>query len=654
MVAQGLFSIGGIASGLDTDDIVTQLMALERQPVNRLEQRQATLQTTRDAWGELTTRLSSLRSATDQLRRPDRFRDMTSLTSSSDAVSVSRGSGRVEHGEMSFTVDQLASRMQQSIGDRFEGLDAELGDRTLTILGPDGIEHDLTGGLPENATLRDLVEGINAANIGVTASALQVESGQFQLVLAAENTGQANSFEVVDAAAWDDADGFVTTQEAKDAILNVAGIQVTRSTNTIDDLIDGASITLRNTSQVPVTVSASRDVDGAVEAVSGFVEELNRSLAKINELTDYDPETREAGPLQGQFAANQLAFDLRSAVTRPPAGVTGPAALASTIGLSVDREGVVQLDEAKLRQAFTDDFEGTAARFARGGSSSDPDAAAEILGTRDTQAGTYDVNITKAATVARQVGAYYDPPGEHQPKNFMVRAPGGQVVSVQIDTSDPSVSTAQIRNRIEQALSAADVTGLRVGIDTDEQGREALSLESTNFGDAVTFEVWAVDEEGERDDTHDVFGLAGLHRGSDVEGTIGDAPATGAGRTLISDEGPSAGLRVYTSADLEVAEGETHSFDVNFWHGVGGAMDGQLARAEGRGGSISRARASLESQMRLYQDRIESFEQRLESREVTLRRQFVAMESALNQFNSQGEWLQGQLAQLSGMNAQNR
>jgi len=650
MVAQGLFSVGGIASGLDTDGIVNQLLQLERQPIVRIEQQQKTLQTTRDAWGQINTRLSALRAATDQFRRPDRFADMTKVTSSDpSAVAVTKGPGFAGDTDLSFTVSQLATRMQVASNDdeagRFSGRDELLGERTLTIATADGTQHDLTSELGADATLSDLVAAVNDAGLDIRASALEVEPGTFRLLLESEQTGSAGAFTIDET--W-----LGTTQAAQDAELMVGNVQVTRSSNTIDDLIPGATLELTATTSEPVTVRAERDVDGAVAAVKDFVSEANSTIRTIGELTAYDQESDSAGPLQGEFRANQLAFDIRTAVTAPVAGLTGTDALASSVGLSVDRDGVLQLDEAKLRQAFTDDFEGTAQRFGRTGRASDPDAVSGVSGASRTQAGTYEVEITKAATVARQVGAYYGPPGEHQPKNFMVRTPGGTVVSVQIDTAD--ATTAHIRDRIQQALDAADVSNLQVGLEEDAGGNQAIRLESTRFGDAASFEVWAVDEAGERIDGDTVYGLAGEHRGTDVEGRIGTVEGTGSGRMLSFADGPADGLNVETAAGLMLDEHASRTVDVTYWHGIGGAVDQQLAKAEGSGGVVARAQGVLDSQKRFNQDRIDQIERRLESREVTLRRQFVAMEQAMDRFNSQGQWLQGQLGQLSAMNAQRR
>ena len=653
MNAQGLFSIGGIASGLDTDDIVNQLMQLERQPINRLEQRRQTLQTTRDAWGQINTRLSSLRTATDQLRRPDRLTNLATLSSSDpDAVAVTRSGGAVEDTQLSFVVQQLATAMQRTSSDAFASRDAALDGRQLTITGSGGT---FTSDLGPDATLDDLVGAINAADIGVRAMVLPVGGGQHQLVLDATEAGIPGGFSVDDATGWDGSFGI--SQAAQNAQIRVGGVVSEWESNTIDGLVKGATIELRRTTDTAVTVRSERDVDAAVGAVKDFVDAINNVITTIGELTAYDPETRSAAPLQGQFAATQLAFDLRSALTAPVAGLTGADALASSVGIRSHRDGTVSLDEARLREAFTNDFDATARRFSRSGTSDGAAAVAAVSGGRETQPGSYDVTVTQAAGIARAVGGVYSPP-TGQPKAFTVIGPNGRAVTVRIDTDQ--TTAVQAAAKIQQALDEAEITNL-----VAETVGERLSLSSTSFGSATSFTVQEVEVDADGEIVLDgdgspvviegggsVFGLEGTHAGVDVAGTIDGVEATGRGRTLSVSDGPAAGLAVTTVAGLDLGSEGPRAFEVSFWQGIGGVMDAALARAEGSRGSVARARASLDSQMGLFESRIEQFEQRLQSREVTLRRQFVGLETAIAQFNAQSQWLDGQINQLNALTAQ--
>jgi flagellar hook-associated protein 2 len=635
-MSQGLFSIGGIASGLDTTRIIEQLMQLERLPVNRLKNQQTQLNRVKDAWGQINTKLSSLRAASDKINRPDRFNSFMSVTSSdTDAVGVT-ATGNTQTGSSSFTVQQLAARMQRSSTDVFGSRDAALGGRDLQITAADGTVHAFGADeLGSEATLADLVQAVNGAGIGVRASTLQISPGQFRLVLDATETGVDNAFSVA-GNGWEDAE-FLPTQEARNAKLRVGGIDIERSSNTISDLVDGATLTLKKVTETPVNVTAARDVDGATAAVKGFVDALNGVLGTLKDLTAYNAESKTAGVLQGDASARQLATSLRDAISRPVPGVDGMRGLASTLGISIKRDGTLAFDVAKLAQAFTTDFEGTIASLAQSSSTTDP--TGRFLSAADGAVpGTYQVQVTRAADVARVVGAGFSPPGETEPKTFRIAGPGGKTVSVTISSAESTVASAV--TRINEALREAGQNEL---IASEKDGQ--IQLASTRYGSAVDFVVSEVDAAGEVVIGGSAFGLEGSHVGEDVAGTIGGSAATGVGRTLRGSTGDVSGLAVHVT-------GHPADFEITWSRGIVGQLGSALSRAEGVEGTVSRARQAVDRQVAIYQTRIDGFEQRLISREATIRRQFVGMETMLGQLNAQGNWLGQQLAGLNAMNQQ--
>ena len=90
------FNFSGIASGLDTNSIVSQLMQIERAPITRLQVQRAEYEDRRDAWTSITTKLSEFRTALDSARYASDFDAFTTVTSTNeDAVSISAsGSSR--------------------------------------------------------------------------------------------------------------------------------------------------------------------------------------------------------------------------------------------------------------------------------------------------------------------------------------------------------------------------------------------------------------------------------------------------------------------------------------------------------------------------------------------------------------------------------
>ncbi|MFP3906286.1 MAG: flagellar filament capping protein FliD, partial [Acidimicrobiales bacterium] len=283
--------IDGLASGLDTTSLVRQLMEAESAPKARLEQRAEAEGHRLDAYASVRSKVASVRSAANDLDSSSTWRTLTAESSDPDAVSVSAGTGE-PGGELSFTVERLASSMSTTSADTFTGPDDDLDGRTITITDPEGNAHDFDSA----TTLGELVTQINDAGIGVTASTLQVSSGEHQLVLSADETGAANAFAVSESG-WTDA--FTVTRDAADAELDVGGVTVTRSTNTIDDLIEGATVTLHDETTSEVTVGVERDVVGIRERISSLVEAVNGALGEIDTLTDYDSENDERSVLTG-------------------------------------------------------------------------------------------------------------------------------------------------------------------------------------------------------------------------------------------------------------------------------------------------------------------------------------------------------------------
>jgi flagellar hook-associated protein 2 len=302
MASQGLFSIGGIASGLDTTGIIEQLMALERQPVTKLQSTQAQLRRTDDAWVQVSTRLSALRTATDAIARPDRFTSMVAVSSSNTDVATVTRAGTNATGSLTFSVRKLAAAHQVSVSGASADQQRDLTEPVRLRVGS-GEVIDLSEELGASASLTQIASAINGRKAGVTASVVKVDDAETRLILTSGRTGTEHGLTVEGLGATQ------TLRAAADAELVIGegagAVTLTRSSNTITDLVPGASVTLRRTTPVdaPITVTAARDVDAGVTAVKSYVDALNGTLRTLKDLTAYDGETGRAGPLQGDATA---------------------------------------------------------------------------------------------------------------------------------------------------------------------------------------------------------------------------------------------------------------------------------------------------------------------------------------------------------------
>jgi flagellar hook-associated protein 2 len=191
---------------------------------------------------------------------------------------------------------------------------------------------------------------------------------------------------VFDPTARGDAKPLRPAATASDAKLRIDGVQVTRSSNTIDDLIEGTTINLQSASPEPVTLSVGPDKENTKNAIIEFVGNYNQVIRDINILTRtneqiiqeigyFDEEQREQareelGLFQGELALNQLRSRLQRVMMNSyPTGPRGNINLLAQLGISTNAtgfntsgvdasrlRGYLEIDEEQLDSVLDSDF----------------------------------------------------------------------------------------------------------------------------------------------------------------------------------------------------------------------------------------------------------------------------------------------------------
>lgn len=613
-MATPTFSISGLASGLDTASIVSQLMQLEQRPVQILESRKAELAKVDNAWVTVNTKLSSLRAAIDKISKPGAFGELVKTTSSDESAVTAIRSGTPASGAVTFTVTGLAASDQKAVGGTFAAADTVLGAGALTVgQGEDSHTVDTDG-----KTLAQVAAELNEELSGVSAQVVKLSEGQYQLLVSAKATGTANAVDVDTSGAPAGLQSTTVLRAAADATIDLGGgVVVTRSSNTVTDLVEGLTLTLKKAGET-VTVTTEPDADAAVDAVKSFVNALNSTLSTLSDLTKYDAGTDTAGVLQGDPTARQLILDLRGSLSQAVTGIGSEARYQtfSAVGISADRYGVVQIDEEKLRAALETGFADVEALFTR--SSRSQDSRVRLTGTTSAVAsGTYSIDVTTAAAIASATGAVYTPPGSGYPKTFSVTTAKG---TVEITLTEAEATVAAAVAKINAALSAeaSAADGVRASGTEDGLG---IRFTAASAGSAHTIAI---------DDPDGVLGTITTTAGSDVVVSHEGQTYTGVGGAVNV-----AGMALVVSAGVTGTLGPIV---------VANGLDAALTRAEGRDGSIQRARDTVDRRMRAYQDSIDAYDVRLAHRESTLRRKYAALESAILSMQSQSAWMAAQFA----------
>lgn len=365
----------GIGSGLDVNSIVSQLVAIERQPINQLQSQVSRLQTQISAFGKLQGSLSTLRDAATKLATASTF-GVSQASSSNAALLGASASSGAQAGNYNVVVTRLA-QAQTLESAAFANTGTSLGSGTLRIeLGDfDSVPPLPKAGAtavditidPAKSSLTEVRDQINAAGAGVVASIVNDVSGS-RLVLRSAQTGQENGFrtQVLDdgdgnpgdatglsALAFDPSTGGFMMMERRQASANamvtVNGIVVESPTNTLDGTIEGMTLNLRQLGQAEVVVEP--DTEALKKSVDDFVKAYNESIQLLRQQTSFDPTTKVAGPLQGDSSGSTMLAQLRGLFTGNGGASTAFSRLAD-VGLNLNTDGTIKVDDTKLTAAL--------------------------------------------------------------------------------------------------------------------------------------------------------------------------------------------------------------------------------------------------------------------------------------------------------------
>lgn len=393
MIDNNIVQALGAGSGIDTQNLVSQLVEIERAaPQQRIDTKRELAETRISDFGLLSSALSTLKDAASVLTDPESlFSKSASFTESSALVPVELDTD-VQPGSYSFNVSQVARSHTLAYGGFSDPTDA-VGEGTLTFnfgaWSRDGTSGAINGAFTqdsdaesvsitidsENNTLEGLRDAINAAEAGITASiifdgsnynlSIVAESGaQNELEITAVESGAAglSNFEFVDGSTTEDAQG------GQNAILTLNGISIERTSNTIDDIVDGLTLDVLQVMDASdlVTITVTEDKSFAEENVRAFVDAYNAFLEAVdpifglNEVEDEDGETQTIeGSLANDSLAKSLLSQIRSTIASgiPGLGEDATFTALTNIGIRTELDGTLSIDEDDFSNAFDNNFD---------------------------------------------------------------------------------------------------------------------------------------------------------------------------------------------------------------------------------------------------------------------------------------------------------
>tara|TARA_B100000315_G_scaffold168498_1_gene157002 strand:+ start:3628 stop:5274 length:1647 start_codon:yes stop_codon:yes gene_type:complete len=415
----GAISVSGLSTGLDTGSIVSKLIELKRRPIDVISAKKDLFDVKLSEFQNLNLRLLNFQSIVENLKKSDSFLTKTGTFSNNNASDNNNvvgliASSTAASGSFSLVVNSLAIA-EKEVSEGFASTSSSVSTGTFSIT-VGSTTTDITIDSSNN-TLAGLKSAINASGADVTASILNDGSGTdpYRLSITSNNAGTDNTLTISHTPASIFTLGgsgpipsgagltFTENQSATDASLTLDGISITKSTNSITDIIDGVTIDLSSVGSGTITIASNaNDVKTNIEK---FVSEYNDLISFINDQFFFNNETGQTGILFGNTTVINLQSTMRDIIADEVPGLTGTYTTLAQVGITTNSiSGNLVIDDGDLTDALNTDIDAVTKLFI-GNGSSDTSGLSFAGFTEDTEGGTYDVQVSNGQVQIAASGA---------------------------------------------------------------------------------------------------------------------------------------------------------------------------------------------------------------------------------------------------------
>lgn len=358
----------GIGSGLDINSIVSQLMAVENQPLGLLNQQLSADQVQLSAYGQIASSLSTLQTSARSMETAQNL--LAFKTASSDPTTLSAtATTNASTGTYNITVSQLAqAQTLTSVGQTSATTAIGSGSSTNVAITVGGATKNVTIDNTNN-TLNGIAAAVNNASAGVSASVVNSgtsTSPNYQLMITGNNSGTANTMTISvtgdttlqNMLSYPPGTGGGMTQltAAQNAQFTVNGLSVTRASNSVSDVITGVTLSLLKVNTASTTLTVSNDSGSLTSALQNFVNGYNSLIKTTNGLIVNQPSSANSsttnGPLAGDTTPTSILSGIQDTVTQYNSSAPMGYQSLSQIGITTQSDGTLGLDTNALTTAY--------------------------------------------------------------------------------------------------------------------------------------------------------------------------------------------------------------------------------------------------------------------------------------------------------------
>lgn len=368
--------IPGGGTGLIPPKLVDQLIEAQRIPIKTAEKRKELIVAEKDEFQKLVTTVNDLEGALDGLRTKKTFYKLKVESSHPDIIDGAI-EGDALPGTYEFEVRGLAKsekelaygfpdKNETPVGFGFMSIEREKEDDLDIVIDP-------------GSTLQDVANKINDANGGVRAMVVNTKykPESFRLLVISEKSGAESKINIDEDTTFLEFKEQVTGQNL-DVLFE--DVPVMDEDNNLDELIEGVTFNCKRSEPgTRVQVNITYDIDATLEGINAFVEKFNNIAIFAHEQAQVDPQTNKAGILSGDGTVRQIVRTLRFGL-EGSVNNTGKFHTLADIGITTDPKlGTLKVDDAKVKSALSEDYDGVAKIFIQTPTSS---GLAETMGER--------------------------------------------------------------------------------------------------------------------------------------------------------------------------------------------------------------------------------------------------------------------------------
>lgn len=346
-------TFGGLATGLDTENLISELMKLERKPIERLQNDITFYQNRLKAFSDFDTKLKALETAFTAIDTKNEVRSYKTTQSSTEFF-TSSATNSATQSNYDIEVVSLA-QVKKMYG-------AEAADKTTHIFGTGTLSITPKTGDPavnitindSNNTLTGIRNAINNADAGVNASIIN-DGSNYLLLLTGDSA--ANDF-TIDDSGLSASLNLSPSQSASQAHIKIDGIDIYSDNNTFSDAIEGISITVNKENATDETSALTVENNS-----TGIKTKIENFVSKYNDVVNFIAAQKDAdwGRDSGFQSTKRHLQDL--VVNK--VNVSGSFNYLTELGITTNKKtGTLIINSTKLTDAITDDLDSVAKLFA--------------------------------------------------------------------------------------------------------------------------------------------------------------------------------------------------------------------------------------------------------------------------------------------------